>query len=190
MKIRECAQADAGRILGVINDSAQAYRGVIPDDCWHDPYMSAEELSREIDDGVRFHCVERETDILGVMGIQEKGEVALIRHAYVSAAHRGRGIGTMLLRHLEATTSRPLLIGTWAAASWAISFYEKNGYQRVSESQKNELLRKYWSISDRQIETSVVLADRRWRTTRRPPRLGRSPKPRRRRGAGSRGSRR
>lgn len=164
MAIRECVQTDFDRILAVINDSAQAYRGVIPADCWHDPYMPADELRQEIDDGVLFHCLEQNADILGVMGIQDKGEVALIRHAYVSTAHRGKGAGTMLLRHLESMTRQPILVGTWAAAAWAISFYEKNRYARVTEREKDELLRRYWSISDRQIETSVVLADARWRT--------------------------
>jgi len=157
MMIRECVQADFGRILELINDSAQAYRGVIPADCWRDPYMLAEELRREIDDGVRFHCAEDAGAILGVMGLQDKGTVELIRHAYVSTPCRGRGVGTMLLRHLESIRRHPILIGTWAAATWAISFYEKNGYARVAEPQKNELLRRYWSISERQIETSVVL---------------------------------
>ncbi len=163
MAIRECTPADFEGILAVINDSARAYHGVIPADCWHDPYMPAEQLRREIGDGVRFSCVEENAAILGVMGIQDKAEVALIRHAYVSTAHRGRGTGTVLLRHLEATTRQPILIGTWAAATWAISFYEKNGYSLVTESEKDRLLKKYWSISQRQIETSVVLADRKWR---------------------------
>ena len=163
MTIRECVQADFGRILQIINDAAEAYRGVIPADCWHDPYMPAEELSQEIVDGVRFHCLEEAAAILGVMGIQDRGEVVLIRHAYVGTRNRGRGIGTKLLRHLESTTDKPILIGTWAAAIWAISFYEKNGYSRVSEQEKNDLLRRYWSISNRQIETSVVLADAKWK---------------------------
>ncbi len=158
-------------MLAVINDSAQAYRGVIPTDCWHDPYMPAEELRHEIEDGVRFSCMEQGAAILGVMGIQDKGEVALIRHAYVGTPHRGRGVGTMLLKRLESTTRQPILIGTWAAATWAISFYERNGYTRVTDAEKSALLRKYWSISDRQIETSVVLADARWTTAGRSAQL-------------------
>ena len=159
MTIRACVPADFDRMLAVINDSAQAYRGIIPADRWRDPYMPAEELKGEIEDGVRFYCLEQEDAILGVMGIQDKGEVALIRHAYVSTAHRGRGVGTALLKHLESTTDRPILIGTWAAAAWAVSFYERNGYTLVSEPDKNDLLRRYWSIPERQIETSVVLVD-------------------------------
>jgi len=162
MTIRACVPTDFDRILAVINDSAEAYRGVIPADCWHDPYMPAEELKREIEDGVQFHGMERDGAILGVMGIQDKGEVALIRHAYVSTAHRGRGVGTALLRHLESTTIKPILIGTWAAAAWAVAFYERNGYTLVSEPEKDELLRRYWSISERQIQTSIVLADAKW----------------------------
>jgi N-acetylglutamate synthase-like GNAT family acetyltransferase len=162
MTIRECVQADFNAILAVINDSAQAYRGVIPADCWHDPYMSAEELRQEMKDGVTFRCMEKDAGIIGVMGFQDKGEVALIRHAYVSTPCRGRSVGTKLLKHIEAVVLQPILIGTWAAATWAVSFYEKNGYTRVAECQKNELLRKYWSISDRQIDASVVLGDAKW----------------------------
>jgi N-acetylglutamate synthase-like GNAT family acetyltransferase len=164
--IRACTSADFRAILQVVNDSAQAYRGVIPADCWHDPYMSEGELRAEVADGVQFSCAEQASELLGVMGIQDKGEVALIRHAYVATAQRGHGVGTQLLRHLEAATSQPVLIGTWAAATWAISFYAKNGYLLVSEPEKEELLRTYWSISNRQIETSVVLADRKWRQAR------------------------
>ena len=168
MIIRECVQADFDAILAVINDSAQAYRGVIPADCWHDPYMSAEELRQEMKDGVTFRCMEKDAGIIGVMGFQDKGEVALIRHAYVSTPCRGRSVGTKLLKHIEAVVRQPILIGTWAAATWAISFYEKNGYTRVAERQKNELLRKYWSIPDRQIDASVVLADAKWVTAQVP----------------------
>ena len=159
MTIRACVAADFDRMLEVINESAQAYRGIIPADRWHDPYMPAEELKREIGDGVQFECIEEDGVILGVMGIQDRGEVALIRHAYVTTARRGGGVGTALLGHLESATSKPILIGTWAAATWAISFYQKNGYTLVAEPEKSELLRRYWSIPERQVETSVVLAD-------------------------------
>lgn len=146
-------------MLEIINDAAQAYKGIIPEDRWHEPYMAAEELSHEIEDGIVFWGLEQDDRLLGVMGIQDKGEVALIRHAYVSTRAQKLGVGTELLRHLEGLTEKPILIGTWAAASWAISFYEKNGYALVSEEKKNYLLGKYWSIPDRQVETSVVLTN-------------------------------
>jgi len=156
--IRECREADFNTISEIINDAAQAYRGVIPEDRWHEPYMPIEELRCEIDDGVIFWGLEDDGHLLGVMGIQYKGDVTLIRHAYVWTQSQTLGIGTKLLQHLERMTQKPILIGTWAAASWAISFYEKNGYSRVSEEEKNRLLRKYWFIPERQVATSVVLA--------------------------------
>ena len=163
--IRECTKSDSNRIFEIINDAAQAYKGVIPEDRWHEPYMPFEALSKEIDSGVVFWGLEHDEQLLGVMGIQDKGEVALIRHAYVWTRAQKRGVGTTLLQYLQTLTEKPILIGTWAAASWAISFYEKNGYIRVSEEEKNRLLRKYWSIPDRQVETSVVLASRFWPTS-------------------------
>jgi N-acetylglutamate synthase-like GNAT family acetyltransferase len=149
-------------VFAIINAAAQAYRGVIPADRWHEPYMPREELEREIAAGVAFFVFEDEGRVAGVMGIQDKGEVALIRHAYVAPAVQRRGIGRALLRHLERLTDKPVLIGTWAAATWAIDFYVRNGFSVVSGGEKNLLLRRYWSIPERQIETSVVLADRRW----------------------------
>jgi N-acetylglutamate synthase-like GNAT family acetyltransferase len=156
--IRECKESDFNMIFEIINDAAQAYKGVIPEDRWHEPYMSLEELGKEIEDDVIFWGLEQDGVLLGVMGIQDKGDVTLIRHAYTRTRAQKMGIGTKLLQHLESMTEKPILIGTWAAASWAISFYEKNGYAPVSEEEKNRLLKKYWSIPDRQIETSVVLA--------------------------------
>jgi GNAT superfamily N-acetyltransferase len=146
----------------IINDAAQAYKGVIPPDCWREPYMSREELEHELADGVEFWGVEECGVLAGVMGIQDRGEVTLIRHAYVRTRSRGSGIGSMLLGHLESMTQKPILIGTWKAASWAIRFYEKHGYVLLPEDEKNALLRKYWNIPQRQIETSVVLASRKW----------------------------
>jgi N-acetylglutamate synthase-like GNAT family acetyltransferase len=145
--------------LEIINDAAQAYRGVIPEDRWNEPYMSIEELRAEIEDGIFFWGMERDGKLLGVMGIQDKGELTLIRHAYVWSRAQKMGIGTQLLKHLQSMTDKPILIGTWAAASWSILFYEKNGYSLVSEQEKNGLLRKYWSIPERQVEESVVLAN-------------------------------
>jgi GNAT superfamily N-acetyltransferase len=127
--------------------------------------MSFEELRNENADGVVFWGLEHDGQLLGVMGIQDKGDVTLIRHAYVRTRSQKRGIGTMLLRHLESMTGKPILIGTWAAASWAISFYEKNGYRIVSEEEKNRLLKTYWLIPERQVETSVVLVNQAWYNT-------------------------
>ncbi len=160
--IRKCEEIDFERILEIINDAAQAYKGVIPVDCWHEPYMSKEELRHEIEGGVCFWGFEEEGTLIGVMGIQDRGEVALIRHAYVRSDKRKQGVGTSLLHFLESTTEKPILIGTWADASWAIAFYEKNGYRLLPEEEKNRLLRKYWTIPERQIVNSVVLANKRW----------------------------
>jgi N-acetylglutamate synthase-like GNAT family acetyltransferase len=160
--IRQSAEADVPAILAIVNDAAQAYRGVIPVDRWRDPYMPADELEKEISGGVVFWVAEQEGRLLAVMGIQDKGDVALVRHAYVARTTQRTGLGTRLLRHVEGLTDKPILIGTWAAASWAIEFYERNGFTVVSHSDKERLLRTYWSIPARQIETSVVLADARW----------------------------
>lgn len=160
--IRLCTQSDFDTIYEIINDAAQAYRGVIPADRWHEPYMSKDALAREIGDGVVFWGDASDDNLRGVMGIQDKKEVTLIRHAYVRTKLRKQGIGTRLLNHLAARTNKPILIGTWKDAAWAISFYEKNGYTRVSEEEKNRLLRRFWNIPERQVETSVVLADSRW----------------------------
>ncbi len=165
--IRECREADFTTILEIINEAAQAYKGVIPDDCWHEPYMPSEELRHEIEDGIDFWGLERDGQLLGVMGIQDRGDLALIRHAYIRTQAQKRGIGTSLFQHLANITEKHILIGTWAAASWALSFYEKHGYTTVSEEEKNRLLEKYWSIPERQIETSVVLASQSWRESRR-----------------------
>jgi len=160
--IRRSAAGDFGVILSIINDAARAYRGIIPADRWHEPYMPKEELTAEIDDGVEFWVAEDEGRVVGVMGIQDKGDVALVRHAYVVPTTQRSGIGTTLLRHIEGLVEKPILIGTWATASWAIEFYRRNGFDLVSQSEKDRLLRKYWSIPTRQIETSVVLASRAW----------------------------
>jgi N-acetylglutamate synthase-like GNAT family acetyltransferase len=150
-------------MVAIVNDAAQAYRGVIPEDRWHDPYMPEETLREELGAGVTFWGVERDGALAGVMGLQDVQDVALIRHAYVATAVRGQGIGGELLRHLVARTDRPLLVGTWAAATWAIHFYARQGFVLAAPAEKERLLRRYWSIPDRQIETSVVLADERWR---------------------------
>ena len=157
--IRPCEADDLETIYEIVNDAAQVYKGVIPADRWHEPYMPREELEHEIDDGVRFWGYEENGELVGVMGIQDVQDVTLIRHAYVRTARRGQGIGGRLLAHLRTLTDRPILIGTWAAAIWAIRFYEKHGFRLVTEEEKNRLLKKYWSIPERQVETSVVLAE-------------------------------
>jgi N-acetylglutamate synthase-like GNAT family acetyltransferase len=160
--IRRCNESDFETIYEIINDAALAYRSVIPTDRWHEPYMSSDELSREISDGVIFWGAEQNGQLNGVMGIQDKAYVTLIRHAYVRTGIQKQGIGTQLLHHFEESVEKPILIGTWADASWAIAFYQANGYQLVTPEEKTELLKKYWAIPDRQIETSVVLADSNW----------------------------
>lgn len=160
--IRQCKESDFNTIYDIINDAAQAYKGVIPGDRWNEPYMPFEELMSEIENGVVFWGFESDRQLLGIMGIQNKDDVTLIRHSYVRTQAQRMGIGTKLLQHLERMTQNPILIGTWAASSWAISFYEKNGYTLVSEEEKNRLLRDYWSIPERQVETSVVLANQAW----------------------------
>ncbi len=162
MTIRRCDADDLPHILSIINDAALAYEGIIPADRWHEPYMRPDELAHEIEAGVEFTGYDSGGALVGVMGIQDRGDVTLIRHAYVRTTRRRQGIGEQLLRHLEATTAKPILIGTWAAAHWAIRFYEKNGYRILPRSEIERLLRTYWTIPERQIETSVVLANARW----------------------------
>lgn len=156
--IRRCEEQDFEAIYEIVNDAATAYRGVIPADCWAEPYMPREELREEIGAGIDFWGWEANGDLAGVMGIQHVKDVTLIRHAYVRTTSQRQGIGVALLESLDAQTDRPVLIGTWADASWAISFYEKHGFRRVSPEAKDRLLRTYWTVSERQIETSVVLA--------------------------------
>jgi N-acetylglutamate synthase-like GNAT family acetyltransferase len=162
MLIRKSVDSDFAAMLAIINDAARAYRGVIPADRWHEPYMPADELEREIAGGVVFWVAEQERRLSGLMGIQDKGDIALVRHAYVAPTTQRSGVGTTLLHHVARLTDKPILIGTWAAASWAIEFYRRNGFTVVSTTEKDRLLQKYWSIPVRQVETSVVLADRRW----------------------------
>ncbi|HXD70048.1 MAG TPA: GNAT family N-acetyltransferase [Gaiellales bacterium] len=162
--IRACRDDEHDAILAIVNAAAEAYRGVIPADRWHDPYMSRDELDAEIGAGVAFWGCESDGALTGVMGVQPVGDVELIRHAYVLPAHQGEGIRTSLLRHLRGLSGRPMLVGTWADAGWAIRFYERNGFALVSEAEKSELLRRYWTIPQRQIETSVVLAENRGQT--------------------------
>lgn len=157
--IRKCQDSEIRIINEIINDASIAYKGHIPADRWKDPYMPMNELLHEIKDGVVFYCYEENGTILGVMGIQDVKDVKLIRHAYVRTLKRKSGIGTQLLHFLTDNQERPILIGTWKDAVWAISFYLKNGFRQVSTEEKNILLRTYWNIPDRQVETSVVLSN-------------------------------
>lgn len=161
-KISPCAATDVPVIHEIINESAWAYKGVIPADRWHEPYMSLTELEGEMEKGVRFYGYRDGERLLAVMGIQDVKDVTLIRHAYVRTECRGLGLGGELLAYLNRLTDRPVLIGTWKAASWAIRFYRKHGFSLLGDAEKNQLLKTYWTVPARQIEESVVLADRRW----------------------------
>lgn len=158
--IRRCMEGDFEALYTIINDAAGAYRGVIPPDRWKEPYMPNDEILHEIRDGVMFWGYEEDGLLVGVMGIQNVLDVTLIRHAYVRTAKRNSGIGGKLLTFLLEQTERPVLIGTWADAVWAVRFYQKHGFRLVTPEEKNILLKKYWSIPDRQVETSVVLAQK------------------------------
>ena len=164
--IRRCDERDFELIWTIINDGVEAYKGIIPADRWTEPYMSKEKLQHEIEDGVAFWGYEENGTLTGVMGIQPVQDVTLIRHAYVRTGSQKKGIGAKLLGHLREMATGPVLIGTWADAVWAIRFYEKNGFEMVGAEEKERLLRRYWSIPERQIETSVVLADSGWRGAR------------------------
>jgi len=155
--IRRCRDADRASIFDIVNQAAAAYRGIIPADRWHEPYMPLEELNGEIAAGVVFWGYERDGRLTGVMGIQRVRDVQLIRHAYVLPAEQGSGVGRELIAYLAERADAPLLVGTWAAATWAIRFYERNGFALVTPQRKDELLRAYWDIPERQVETSVVL---------------------------------
>ena len=160
--IRLCEDGEFDVIYEIINDAARVYEGVIPADRWKEPYMPKGELRHEMDAGGTFWGYEENGELAGVMGIQDVQDVTLIRHAYVRTAKQNQGIGGRLLSHLRTLTERPILIGTWADATWAIRFYEKHGFRLVSPEETERLLKKYWSIPERQVETSVVLAGPRW----------------------------
>ena len=156
--IRPCGNADLAAIETIINEAAGKYKGVIPADCWHEPYMPREELMAEIRAGVRFYGCEDAGALIGVMGIQRVDDATLIRHAYVLPAHQSRGIGGALLDALACQSNGRMLVGTWADAEWAIRFYQRHGFRLVQTvEEKDRLLNSYWKISPRQRETSVVL---------------------------------
>jgi N-acetylglutamate synthase-like GNAT family acetyltransferase len=159
VEIRRCRDEERAAILAIVNAAAEAYRGVIPADRWREPYMPSHELDAEIAAGVEFWGYEADGALLGVMGVQPVRDVVLIRHAYVSPHCQRRGVGGALLEHLAGSATRQRLVGTWAAAHWAVSFYGRHGFELVSRERKTALLKTYWSIPDRQIEASVVLAN-------------------------------
>ena len=165
--IRQCIKHEFEQIYAIINDGALAYKGVIPKDCWTEPYMSRDKLQQEMDAGVVFWGSEDNGKLCGVMGLQRVRDVTLVRHAYVLTANQRRGIGASLLTRLRELTKAPILIGTWADAAWAIKFYEKNGFELVGPALKDRLLQQYWTVSQRQAEVSVVLADADWRKLQR-----------------------
>ena len=166
--IRQCTESDFETIYAIVNDAAMAYKGAIPADRWHEPYMPREELREAVEQGVQFWGCEHDGDLVGVMGVQPVQDVTLIRHAYVRTSRMRHGIGGQLLRFLLGRIGTPALVGTWAAADWAIRFYEKHGFRLVTPAEKDRLLPKYWGVPARQIETSVVLGDQRW-FRRQPP---------------------
>jgi GNAT superfamily N-acetyltransferase len=163
--IRRCDNRDLELIWAIINDGAQAYKGIIPADRWTEPYMSRKKLQHEVEEGVVFWGYEAAGMLVAIMGLQQVQDVTLIRHAYVRSSSQKRGFGGHLLSHLRGLVSGPVLIGTWADAVWAIRFYEKYGFELVGPQEKDRLLKKYWSIPERQIETSVVLVEAKWRET-------------------------
>lgn len=160
--IRPCTPRDFHTVHEIVNDAAMAYKGVIPADCWHEPYMPEAELRAAIAAGVGFWGFEADGRLVGVMGAQPVRDVTLIRHAYVRGSHRRHGIGGQLLRFLLSRIDTPVLVGTWAAADWAVRFYQKHGFRLVGPSDKDRLLPEYWGVPKRQIETSVVLGDEKW----------------------------
>ena len=157
--IRLCRNAELTVIHGIISGAAEAYRGVIPADCWHDPYMSFHDLERELAAGVQFWGYELGGELIGVMGFQPVKDVNLLRHAYVLPGRQRGGIGSALIGHLRSLSARRMLVGTWAAATWAIRFYQRHDFQLLTAARAKILLNTYWTITDRQIETSVVLAN-------------------------------
>jgi len=157
--IRPCRNDEQGAMLAIVNAAAEAYRGVIPQDCWHEPYMSTSELSNELDADIKFWGYESDRALLGIMGVQRVRDVDLVRHAYVLPEFQHQGVGSALIRQLRTLSELRMLVGTWAAATWAIAFYERHQFKLVPVGRKEELLRSYWTIQDRQIEASVVLAN-------------------------------
>ena len=156
-RIRTCRDDETSRVLTIINEAAVAYRGIIPDDRWHDPYMTSDEFQRELEHGVSFIGMHIGESLVGVMGVQSVRDSDLIRHAYVLPSFQRHGVGGTLLRHLIASTSRRMLVGTWADATWAVSFYQRHGFTLADRTRSRQLLSDYWDVPARQAEVSVVL---------------------------------
>jgi GNAT superfamily N-acetyltransferase len=156
--IRRCGDEDLATMLAIVNAAAEAYRGVIPPDRWHEPYMPEAELREQIAAGVEFWGLDSDDGLIGVMGMQPVRDVDLIRHAYVRPDRQRHGVGAELIEHLRRRSARRMLVGTWAAATWAISFYQRHGFELLAPDAAAALLRTYWTIPERQIATSVVLA--------------------------------
>jgi GNAT superfamily N-acetyltransferase len=166
--IRKCKPEEADKILAIINDAAMAYKGVIPADCWHEPYMSAEDFKKEIFYGVQFYVYVDNNELIGVIGLQQFNYVALVRHAYVLTSHQGNGIGGQLLEFIKTVNDKALLVGTWRDTARSIKFYEKHGFKIVTDAEKKRLLARYWIISDSHRNNSVVLGDKKWFATEYP----------------------
>ena len=164
--ISPCTNSDTQQICEVINEASKAYNGVIPSDCWHEPYMLLDELQTELAAGVSFVGYTAHGELLGVMGSQDVHGVTLIRHAYVRTAHQGQGVGHKLLTQLLLQASQSVLVGTWSAAIWAISFYEHHGFRLTSRKETRRLLHRYWSVPERQIQESTVLVGPEWAESR------------------------
>ncbi|MDP6770901.1 MAG: GNAT family N-acetyltransferase [Anaerolineales bacterium] len=160
--IKRCLDVELETVLAVINDAAQAYYGVIPQDAWHEPYMARDELKSDIRAGVQFWGYYVKECLVGVMGVQDIQDVTLIRHAYVRTSERRSGVGTKLIKYLDECCNKPILIGTWADATWAIEFYKKNGYRLILGDERGMLLEKYWTVPTKQASASVVLANAKW----------------------------
>jgi GNAT superfamily N-acetyltransferase len=155
--IRPCDDKDLAAMLAIVNAAAVAYRGVIPADLWHEPYMPEADLRDEIAAGVEFWGLDSDDGLIGVMGVQHVKDVDLIRHAYVRPDRQRHGVGAQLIEHIRGRSPRRMLVGTWAAATWAISFYQRHGFELVAPDATATLLRTYWTIPERQIATSIVL---------------------------------
>ena len=156
--ITEYTKSDISNILAVINDAALKYKGIIPDNCWHEPYMTERKLVNEFTNGVRMFGYKKNNILVGVMGIQKLKNITLIRHAYTLTSYQGTGIGKSLLQYLlEINQNSCLLVGAWKDAAWAIKFYKKFGFVLHTKEKTKQLLKKYWRIPSKQIENSVVL---------------------------------
>ena len=156
--ISEYKKTDTSKILHIINEASLKYKGVIPDNCWNEPYMSEQELIGEFNDGVRMYGYHNNNTLIGVIGIQKVKDVILIRHAYTLSSYQGKGVGSALLEYLlKKYKNSRLLVGTWKNATWAIQFYKKFDFILRTKEETALLLKKYWKIPTKQIKNSIVL---------------------------------